>query len=86
MDPDDKARLDMQFECELDEISDGDSVEDQSGTSWPVYATLTNGVVVGCDFIVSATGVRPNTGVLGADFKVFRHANGSVPRRSTGKF
>ncbi|CAB1333795.1 unnamed protein product [Coregonus sp. 'balchen'] len=29
--------------------------------SWPVYAQLTNGKTFGCDFIVSATGVVPNT-------------------------
>jgi len=29
--------------------------------SWPVYVLLTNGKTVGCDFIVSATGVVPNS-------------------------
>ncbi|KAJ8392309.1 hypothetical protein AAFF_G00076730 [Aldrovandia affinis] len=29
---------------------------------WPVYIQLTNGKTYGCDFIVSATGVRPNSG------------------------
>uniref|UniRef100_A0A3Q3F5R4 Pyridine nucleotide-disulfide oxidoreductase domain-containing protein 1 n=1 Tax=Kryptolebias marmoratus TaxID=37003 RepID=A0A3Q3F5R4_KRYMA len=29
--------------------------------SWPVYIQLTNGKAVGCDFVVSATGVVPNT-------------------------
>ena len=28
---------------------------------WPMYVELTNGHVYGCDFIVSATGVSPNT-------------------------
>jgi len=28
---------------------------------WPVYVELTNGQVYGCDFVVSATGVTPNT-------------------------
>ncbi|XP_004693284.1 PREDICTED: pyridine nucleotide-disulfide oxidoreductase domain-containing protein 1 [Condylura cristata] len=28
---------------------------------WPVYVELTNGKIYGCDFIVSATGVTPNT-------------------------
>ncbi|KAJ8006896.1 hypothetical protein DPEC_G00111970 [Dallia pectoralis] len=33
-----------------------------SGTgSWPVYVELTNEHIFGCDFIVSATGVVPNT-------------------------
>ena len=26
---------------------------------WPVYVELTNGKFIGCDFIVSATGVLP---------------------------
>uniref|UniRef100_A0A8C2VV03 Pyridine nucleotide-disulfide oxidoreductase domain-containing protein 1 n=2 Tax=Chinchilla lanigera TaxID=34839 RepID=A0A8C2VV03_CHILA len=29
--------------------------------TWPVYVELTNGKLYGCDFIVSATGVTPNT-------------------------
>uniref|UniRef100_A0AAQ6AHN6 Pyridine nucleotide-disulfide oxidoreductase domain-containing protein 1 n=1 Tax=Amphiprion ocellaris TaxID=80972 RepID=A0AAQ6AHN6_AMPOC len=29
--------------------------------SWPVYIQLTNGKTFGCDFVVSATGVVPNT-------------------------
>jgi len=28
---------------------------------WPVYVELTNEKIYGCDFIVSATGVTPNT-------------------------
>ena len=28
---------------------------------WPVYVELTNGKIFGCDLIVSATGVVPNT-------------------------
>ena len=28
---------------------------------WPVYVELTNGHIYGCDFVVSATGVTPNT-------------------------
>lgn len=31
---------------------------------WPVYVVLSNGCVYGCDVIVSATGVVPNTGWL----------------------
>lgn len=30
-------------------------------TDWPVYVELTNGAIYGCDFVVSATGVDPNT-------------------------
>ena len=36
---------------------------------WPVYVKLTNGIIYGCDVIVSATGVVPST----ATFKVSPH-------------
>ncbi|KAL4232913.1 Pyridine nucleotide-disulfide oxidoreductase domain-containing protein 1 [Mactra antiquata] len=32
-----------------------------SSDCWPVYVELNNGVIYGCDFVVSATGVIPNT-------------------------
>ena len=32
--------------------------------SWPVYVKLTNNKVYGCDFIISATGVTPNTSIF----------------------
>uniref|UniRef100_A0A8D3BLG4 FAD/NAD(P)-binding domain-containing protein n=1 Tax=Scophthalmus maximus TaxID=52904 RepID=A0A8D3BLG4_SCOMX len=32
-----------------------------SAGSWPVYIRLTNGKTFGCDFVISATGVVPNT-------------------------
>ncbi|XP_037070259.1 pyridine nucleotide-disulfide oxidoreductase domain-containing protein 1-like [Pollicipes pollicipes] len=35
--------------------------------SWPVYVELSSGEIVGCDFVVSATGVRPNTEPFTAD-------------------
>ena len=40
-----------------------------SGDSdWPVCLTLSSGEVVGCDFLVSATGVTPNASFLGTEF------------------
>lgn len=54
--------LDIQFECELGGVCDGDTL--------PVAATLTNGVRVDCDFVVSATGVVPTTSILPAEFEV----------------
>lgn len=32
-----------------------------TGDSWPLHVQLTNGKTFGCDFVVSATGVVPNT-------------------------
>lgn len=39
-------------------------IHSESHTVWPLYVKLTNGRVYGCDFIVSATGVVPNTDCL----------------------
>lgn len=41
--------LDEQSECEC---------------NWPIYVVLSNEKIYGCDFLVSATGVMPNTDVL----------------------
>ena len=38
-----------------------DNLVNEENTEWPVYVELTNGNVYGCDIIVSATGVVPNT-------------------------
>ncbi|CAM9410309.1 unnamed protein product, partial [Laminaria digitata] len=61
--------LDIQFECELDDVRDGKGSEINDGPHWPVSATLTNGVVVDCDFVISATGAKPNTNALGDQFE-----------------
>ncbi len=44
--------------------SSGEHLEGASADHWPVYVELTNGRVYGCDLIVSATGVVPNTSVF----------------------
>lgn len=63
--------LDVQFECELGDVCDARARKDRGiDARWPVSATLTNGVVVDCDFVVSATGVQPNTSVVGSEFEV----------------
>lgn len=58
-----QSYLDIQFECELGDVRGGEG-------SWPVSATLTNGVCVEVDFVVSATGVTPITSVVSSEFKV----------------
>ncbi|XP_072035637.1 pyridine nucleotide-disulfide oxidoreductase domain-containing protein 1-like isoform X2 [Amphiura filiformis] len=37
---------------------------EKPATEWPVYVHLTNGKTYGCDFVVSATGVTPNTALF----------------------
>lgn len=39
-------------------------VEGVPMSHWPLYVELTNGKVYGCDLVVSATGVVPNTSVF----------------------
>lgn len=38
-----------------------EKVEAAGEQGWPLYVELSNGKVFGCDFLVSATGVTPNT-------------------------
>jgi hypothetical protein len=48
----------VEREAYLNEIRD--SVSNNSDPlDWPVFVELTSGKVIGCDFIVSATGVSP---------------------------
>ncbi|KAI4899810.1 hypothetical protein NFI96_013763 [Prochilodus magdalenae] len=61
-------RVHVEYECEIKTIySQQDFMKSPLYTQetdlglWPVYAHLTNGKTFGCDFIVSATGVVPNT-------------------------
>ncbi|XP_046729004.1 pyridine nucleotide-disulfide oxidoreductase domain-containing protein 1 [Silurus meridionalis] len=58
----------VEYECEIEAIhSQQDFMSSplylQKGDLgvWPVYVQLTNGKVYGCDFVVSATGVIPNS-------------------------
>lgn len=58
----------VEYECEIEAVHSQEDfmqsplyTQDSDLGTWPVYAQLTNGKVYGCDFIVSATGVVPNT-------------------------
>ncbi|XP_036005083.1 pyridine nucleotide-disulfide oxidoreductase domain-containing protein 1 isoform X2 [Fundulus heteroclitus] len=61
-------RVSVEYQCEVDQIltseefllSSTPTLKPDTG-SWPVYVLLTNGKTFGCDFVVSATGVVPNT-------------------------
>ncbi|XP_014214317.1 pyridine nucleotide-disulfide oxidoreductase domain-containing protein 1 [Copidosoma floridanum] len=56
-------RVEVEYECEvLQIINRTDSTDD-----WPIYVELTNGKKVGADFIISATGVIPNSNILGLE-------------------
>ncbi|XP_054608728.1 pyridine nucleotide-disulfide oxidoreductase domain-containing protein 1 isoform X2 [Dunckerocampus dactyliophorus] len=62
-------RVSVEYQCEVEKIFTSEEMlnspsqtnrPDTEGT-WPVYVQLTNGKTYGCDFVVSATGVTPNT-------------------------
>lgn len=53
----------VEYACEVASVLNKHQVDitvKDNDKHWPVYVTLTNGKVYGCDFIVSATGVVPN--------------------------
>jgi pyruvate/2-oxoglutarate dehydrogenase complex dihydrolipoamide dehydrogenase (E3) component len=76
----------VEFECEvfrilrhqdlkLSKTKESYQLEKQDHTAiqeWPVYVELTTGKIIGCDFVVSATGAIPNTSDLSkfADFEL----------------
>ncbi|XP_073337187.1 pyridine nucleotide-disulfide oxidoreductase domain-containing protein 1 [Pagrus major] len=63
------CRVSVEYQCEVEKIftseellsSPQQTLRPENGGSWPVYIQLTNGKTFGCDFVVSATGVMPNT-------------------------
>ncbi|XP_060885918.1 pyridine nucleotide-disulfide oxidoreductase domain-containing protein 1 isoform X3 [Labrus mixtus] len=69
-------RVSLEYQCEVERIftpeellhSLQQELNDEQEGSWPVYIKLTNGKTFGCDFVVSATGVVPNT-------ELFLHGN-----------
>ncbi|XP_051911325.1 pyridine nucleotide-disulfide oxidoreductase domain-containing protein 1 isoform X3 [Hippocampus zosterae] len=61
-------RVSVEYQCEVKTIfTSEEMLNSQSQTcgpdtgTWPVYVVLTNGKTFGCDLVVSATGVIPNT-------------------------
>ncbi|KAF0298180.1 Pyridine nucleotide-disulfide oxidoreductase domain-containing protein 1 [Amphibalanus amphitrite] len=55
-----KGRVTVKYKTELRRLVNRPNDPNDS-EQWPVYAELTSGETIGCDFIVSATGVLPNT-------------------------
>ncbi|XP_069012753.1 pyridine nucleotide-disulfide oxidoreductase domain-containing protein 1 isoform X1 [Embiotoca jacksoni] len=62
-------RVSVEYQCEVEKIftseelfySPQQTLRPESAGSWPVYIQLSNGKTFGCDLVVSATGVVPNT-------------------------
>ncbi|KZC09569.1 PREDICTED: pyridine nucleotide-disulfide oxidoreductase domain-containing protein 1 [Dufourea novaeangliae] len=62
------AKVQVEYECEVLKIlNEFEKAEFNPTEEWPVYVELTNGKIIGCDFIVSATGVIPNSNILGLE-------------------
>ncbi|XP_078039837.1 pyridine nucleotide-disulfide oxidoreductase domain 1 [Augochlora pura] len=62
------AKVQVEYECEIIKIlNDSEKKEFDPSGEWPAYVELTNGKIIGCDFIVSATGVIPNSNIEGLE-------------------
>ena len=75
-----KKNVSIEYQSEIESITDG-KPEDllHCGTeSWPVYVTMKSGKVIGCDFIVSATGVSPTVPVLMEDLEFRLGPDGGI--------
>ncbi|GBM99002.1 Pyridine nucleotide-disulfide oxidoreductase domain-containing protein 1 [Araneus ventricosus] len=67
-----RRNIHIEYECEVKAVYEREellkmkkeTLSEQTEDSWPVYTELTNGKIHGCDFIISATGVVPNTALL----------------------
>lgn len=60
------AEVKVEYQCEVSNIFSA-SDKPQEGQKWPVFAELSNGKTVGCDLIISATGVIPNANLAGLE-------------------
>jgi len=58
----------IEYECEIMKLlSPSEEKQFDPTKQWPIYVQLTNGKIIGCDFIVSATGVIPNSNIYGLE-------------------
>lgn len=58
----------VEYECEIAKLFTSDEQKQLNSTEkWPIYAQLTNDKIIGCDFIISATGVVPNSDICGLE-------------------
>lgn len=62
------AKIQIEYECEVIKIlNKSEQKEFDPMEEWSIYVQLTNGKIIGCDFIVSATGVIPNSDIIGLE-------------------
>lgn len=55
-----KKNLTIEFQTFIKDVNEKKPDSCQEMDEWPVYVTLNNGKIFGCDFVVSATGVSPS--------------------------
>ncbi|XP_014233292.1 pyridine nucleotide-disulfide oxidoreductase domain-containing protein 1 [Trichogramma pretiosum] len=56
----------IEYESEVIKILNASEVPNNN-EEWPMYIELNNGKIIGCDIIVSATGVIPNSNIVGLE-------------------
>lgn len=62
------TNVQVEYECEISKLFTSDERKQFDSTEeWPIYAQLTNGKIIGCDLIISATGVIPNSDICGLE-------------------
>ena len=66
VDKNQKKKISIEYQSEIESISNEkpEGLDETDGECWPVYVTMQNGKTIGCDFIVSATGVSPTIPIL----------------------
>jgi NAD(P)H-nitrite reductase large subunit len=62
-----QTSVQIEYQCEIVKIIDPSEIADSQKKEWPIYAELSNGKIIECDFIVSATGVIPNSMIPGLE-------------------
>ena len=67
-----QRNIKIEYNCEVKHI------QLQADNEWPVQVVLTNGMIVQCDMVVSATGVVPNTSPFSRDPKLRISKEGGV--------
>ncbi|KAK7872410.1 hypothetical protein R5R35_007017 [Gryllus longicercus] len=55
------SKVIIEYQCEVQCLKSRGDFTVPPDDEWPIYVELTNGKIIGCDFVVSATGVIPNS-------------------------
>ena len=66
-----RRQVHVEYNCEVERVLNSDDLDElkpselpstfNQKTSWPTFVQLSNGKIHGADFVISATGVRPNS-------------------------